>query len=290
MKKRYLLQIAGYFLFALLVFIGVFIQNFPYSTLEKRIESLTWNRFEQKIDIQGLHYDFPLGVYFQRIKVFPGNQELRKNLFLSDGKIHLHLFELLTAHPKTSFSLQVMKGSVIGAMQLDSLFQPREYDLDINWQGINFRDNPLDYDREKIKSIQGKCSGKLNLQGKLKKFLQASGEGNIKIKNAGLELSISPLPEHSFQDFQGNCNWKKKNRQLHIANCNLKGKGLQGKIKGKLGLIKPLAESKLNLSGSVKFTESDPEIFTLAQKYLNTQRLNFKLRGSLNNPTSSINK
>nr|AGF93674.1 conserved hypothetical protein, secreted [uncultured organism] len=289
MKKRYFLEILGYIAFALLVFIFVCTANFPYAALEERIETTVAQRSDQRIDINGLDYNFPLGVYIQRLNIKPDSKYLDEPTEISNCNINMDLFHLITGSAKTNFSLQLLNGSMQGILDLDSLFQPSKYDLNLDWKQLALKDNPLNYNRNRVKSLQGFCSGEIKLRGDLNKPLQSTGEGNMKIREVGLQLAVPPLPQQDFKDFQGNCDWQLKNRKFYIGNCNLQGKGIQGNTDGNLRLRTPLARSNMDLTGEIRFTESDPKIYSLAQKYMGTNKLNFQLKGSLNNPAYSLN-
>lgn len=289
MKKRDFMQVLGYVAFALLLFLLVFIANFPYSALESRIETTMANRLNQGIDIRGLDYNFPLGVYIQGLKIQPDSKYLSKPSNISDCNINIDIFNLITGSAKTTFSLHLLQGNVDGMLTLNSLFQPSKYDLNLEWEQLALDKNPIKYNKNKVKSIQGFCSGETKLQGDLDKPLQSSGEGSLNISEVGLRMEIPPLPQHDFQDFQGNCDWELKNRKLFIGSCNLKGKGIQGNTEGNLRLKRPLLNSNMDLTGELRFTESDPKIYSLAQKYIGTNKLNFQLKGRLDNPSYSLN-
>ncbi|GEM_PF-3885295 len=289
MKKRYFFEILGYIAFAMVLFLLVFMAYFPYSALENRIETAVAQRFDQRINIRGLGYNFPLGLYFQRLNIRPDSKYLRKATQISNCNINIDLFSLITGHAKTTFRMQLLQGSLHGILNLDSFLQPQKYSFNIDWERLELEDNPIDYNRNRIKSIQGSCSGETKLQGNLDKPLQSSGEGNLEIGEAGVLIEVSPLPQHNFKDFQGNCNWKLKNRKLYIVSCNLKGKGIKANTEGNLRLNRPFISSNIDLTGEIRFTESDPKIYSLAQKYMGTNKLDFELKGRLNNPSYSLN-
>ncbi len=289
MKKRYFFEILGYVAFALLLFLLVFMANFPYSALENRIETAVAQRYDQRINIRGLDYNFPLGLYFQRLKIQPDSTYLREATHISNCNINIDLLALITGNTEATFKMQLLQGSLHGMLNLDSVLQPQEYDFSIDWERLQLEDNPIDYNRNRIKSIQGFCSGETKLQGNLDKPLQSSGEGNLEISEAGAQIEAPPLPQHNFKDFQGNCNWELENRKLYIGNCNLKGKGIQGSADCNLRLNRPLISSNMDLTAEIRFTESDPKIYSLVQKYMGTNKLDIELKGRLNNPSYSLN-
>ena len=281
----------GYLLFALILTLALLYYRFPSDAIRCYLQAeveranprlvLSVNRIEPRLPV-GLKF---IGTELV-LKDEPDKAILRSDSLL----LKPHVWSLLRGKSEYSFHCLAYRGEVGGSVYFEKDRTRGSIDTEIELRDIYIGDYA--YLFQLIgHSIEGTLGGTLSYKGQYKSLMDASGQANLRLSH-GRVVFLRPFLMLEGVDFDEiEIEMVLKKQEIDLTRLELKGRQLNGTLSGTITLKEVLAESSLDLRGTIEplaeFFKSTGGILDTVDFFgqgLNRGMISFVIQGTLMDP------
>jgi type II secretion system protein N len=292
--QRIILQVLGYLLFGLVVYVAFVYVMFPYDLLRQRLV----DRFSQgtvQVDVARLRPTFPLGVALQQVRVMakrPNMLELEEVVTLQTLRAWPQWLSLLSETKNVRFAAALYDGNLAGEFHYAKVNGEPPWQSEAKFEGLDVARYPLlqQLQGNDRLAVQGRLSGdataKLSARGELEQ-----GEIAFQLKPAvfapGAAARIPLRKEIPCQTLKGKVMMTLRQWQIDALTCE--GDDVFVDLRGTVRPRRPVENSVLNirmeLRSDVAFKAELDLLRTLVRQRPSPDgSLTFGLRGPLSQP------
>ena len=289
MKLKPLLLYILFFMVVCIVFIFLLFPQREVSAYLSR--SVTDSNPDIQVSIDTVRPGFPFKLKFDNTRLVLGkNMQIVPDSF----GVSLDIFSIFNNEKHIKIVSDFYQGSVKGRLRLDNtnflLFSVPE----LSMSGVKISDFKYNTD---LADIALSCE----LNGEYKQIEAAdkadSGQGTLHIRNFSAKMNQSlfntlNLPVIDFSDIE--LEFTRHLKEITLTQCTAKGSIIYLKLKGNIGIVFPVEEIRLNLTGVIlpdspylaKFVNS--AALKAVIKNMSKDGIKFNIKGTLKDPKIGI--
>jgi type II secretion system protein N len=287
-KKRLMLQVLAYLLYAVVVMLLILYITFPYERLGQRMAERI-SQGDLQLAIARLGPTFPPGVQLQQLRLLPKALNPPIALVQMDTlRMHPNLLTVFSKAMDIRLDAALYSGHMHGNVQTTLLNSTAPWDIKTHFSDVHMEQHPwLQKDGQAF--LRGRLGGDLSLTVTSEGTLQ-QGTLNLRLEPAiliGNQDGLIPLPRDvTCETVQSQL--RLTAGQLQIDSFTCRGDDLMIQVKGMVRWQQPLAASALDLKIEMRSENTYKQelelLGNLVRRRLARGVLAFSLRGTLQEP------
>ena len=224
-----------------------------------------------------------LGLGAEKVSVRFAVQGAARELDLGKVVVSPSLVSILAGTPQAEMQSEGGLGNIVGALEVTDGPEFRTGRLSLNWSETLLADL-VRIAGSNIKA-KGELSGNLGLAGEMARPLTLEGRGDVQMRDVECSFSNRLVQGVKVRSGNGGGDWVLEDRKLSLNEWTFEAEGVSGTIEGTVHLAGQLAESRLDLKGTL---QCDPGKLGLppsaAGFFRKGKPLSFRVRGTLGEP------
>lgn len=242
----------GYLLFGLILTVALLYYRFPSDALRDYIQSMALRTNPPlALSVDSLELSLPIGLKLLETQVslkhMPDKVLVRADSLLIRPKV----WSLFRGKPEYRFHCVAYKGDLVGSVYVEKDGTRDFIDTEIDLRNIHVADHA--YLSQLIgRHVEGTLDGTVSYKGQRNPLADGSGQANLRLSQGRVEL-LQPfitLESIDFNEMEIEAGLEKQ--QINLSRLELKGQQLHGTLSGTITLKQELAESRLDLRGTIE--------------------------------------
>lgn len=281
----------GYSLYGVLLALFLLYWLFPSEAVSDYLESRVGKLNPQlELSIEDVRPCLPVGLALTNSTLYLGSQPRAPFLELDRLRVKPRISQFVQGHRFYDFTCPADSGKAEGWIHLegDDNGVPVQASLRLDHLPLQSFSRPKAVIR---RDMDGILTGTLNFRGKFSFPVQGNGEAELRISNGRIDLlqPIMNLQEIEFSE--ATVAMKMEGQRISLSRIEIQSRQFQATASGHIALKKDLANSRLNLRGSMKpfpgLIQKGLGALTGLKAFreqLRSGNLNFMINGTLSQP------
>ena len=281
----------GYLLFALILTVALLYYRFPSDALRDYFQAKGLRANPRlALSVDRIEPSIAIGLKFMKAKVSMEDMPDRVILRADRLLIRPQLLSLLFGKSKFSFHCAAYQGDVSGSVYFKDDPKMGFIDTEMALRNISVGDYPY-LSHLFGRPLEGTLGGTISYSGPYNLMSDSLGEANLRLSDGRVKLLQPFLTLKSIDFSEMEIDMVLKKEKISVTRLELKGEQLQGSLSGTITLKEQLAQSSLDLKGTIEpfaaLFKSDAAIqdtVAFIKQRLTKGTLSFVIRGTLNEP------